>query len=149
MKTSMKRVRSLLRRLAPESEPQHEVPGESLLARISLVPPAPPIGRSGAAYVYDPTRAPPMPVAYAACRYEVSETFRGHRTVRHSSPSLLGATDYALELHVVSGGRDVEVVRVEGDERQSVLRFTRESPPEGADSALALLELFGLPDAGR
>jgi hypothetical protein len=148
MKTSMKRVRSLVRRLAPEPESEHEVPGESLLARISLVPPAPPVGRSGAGYVYDPAHAPPSPAPHAVCRYEVSESFRDRRTVRHSSPSLFAATDYALELHVVSGGRDVEVERVEGDARQSVLRFTRERPPEGADSALALLELFGY-EAGR
>ena len=69
----------------------------------------------------------------------------GRTTVRHASPSLFGATDYALELHLRTRGSDIEVLRVRGDARESVLRFSRDRPPEGAAAAKSLLELFGYP----
>ena len=34
------------------------------------------------------------------------------------------------------------VVRVRGEARESVLRFSRDRPPEGSDTAKSLLDLF-------
>jgi hypothetical protein len=139
------------------AEPEDE-PGESLLSRISLAPPPPPVGRSSASYVYEPPVAtapepepepryeqePEAPQELAERFYEVCESVDGDTVVRHASPSLFGATDYALELHVRSRG-EIEVVRVRGAARENVLRFTRDRPPEGSANAKSLLDLFGYP----
>ena len=42
-------------------------------------------------------------------------------------------------------GWAAHMVTVRGDTRESVLRFSRDRPPEGAASAKSLLELFGYP----
>jgi hypothetical protein len=139
----------------PHEEPEDETPGDSLLSRISLAPPPPPVGRSSASYIYEPEPEPdfvdaleeePGDVQESGERfYEVCETVAGRSLVRHSSPSLFGATDYALELHMRSRGTEIEVVRVRGDERENVLRFSRDRQPEGSESAKSLLDLFGYP----
>ena len=135
-----------------EDEEEPEV--ESLLSRLSLAPPPPPVGRTSASYVYEPDPEPerepfsdePEEERDLSDRvYEVCETVAGRTLVRHTSPSLFGATDYALDLHVHSNGTDIEVVRVRGDARERVLRFSGNRPPEGAASAKSLLELFGYP----
>ena len=161
-------VEVTLERIAPRSEPPAATPAmpveepeeedtESLLSRLSLAPPPPPVGRTSTSYVYEPEAAPEPEPLYegdpgdepeeeldARC-YEVCETVAGRCLVRHTSPSLFGATDYALDLHVRSPGTDIEVVRVRGDARESVLRFSHHHPPEGTASAKSLLELFGYP----
>jgi hypothetical protein len=135
----------------PHEEPEDETPGDNLLSRISLAPPPPPVGRSSASYVYEPEpelidaleEEPEEPRESGERFYEVCETVAGRSVVRHSSPSLFGATDYALELHTRSRGNEIEVVRVRGDARENVLRFSGDRPPEGSESAKSLLDLFG------
>jgi hypothetical protein len=137
----------------PHEEPEDETPGDNLLSRISLAPPPPPVGRSSASYIYEPDpkpagaleEEPDEPQESDERFYEVCETVAGRSVVRYSSPSLFGATDYALELHTRSRGTDVEVLRVRGGVRDSVLRFSRDRPPEGSDSAKSLVDLFGYP----
>jgi hypothetical protein len=157
MRISFRQVQPLARQFfewvaAPPAPNRHEVDdepdGENLLARLSFAPPPPPVGRTSASYAYKPEPEPePKPLyddeepeELDARYYEVCETVAGRSRVRHTSPSLFGATDYALDLHVRA--RDT-VVRVRGDARESVLRFTRDRPPESADSTKSLLELFG------
>jgi hypothetical protein len=132
-----------------------ELPGTSLLTKLTLTPPPPPVGRTTASYVYEPPEVEPerIPlddppddeVDLGDRSYEVVETLDSRPIVRHTSPSLFGATDYALELHLRTRGTEIEVVRLRGDTRESVLRFSRDRPPEGAQSAKSLLELFGYP----
>jgi hypothetical protein len=138
----------------PHEEPEDETPGDNLLSRISLALPPPPVGRSSASYIYEPEpelvdaleEEPEEETRESGERsYEVCETVAGQSVVRHSGPSLFGATDCALELHVRSRGGEIEVLRVRGRARESVLRFSRDRPPEGSDSAKSLLDLFGYP----
>ena len=145
--------------VAVYEEADDEPEEESLLSRLSLAPPPPPVGRSTAAYVYEP-EPDPEPVVEEEYDdddddeesldlrdryYEVCETVAGRSLVRHTSPSLFGATDFALELHTSARDTELEVVRIRGEQRESVLRFSRDRPPEGAESAKSLLDLFGYP----
>jgi len=141
--------------LLTHEEPEDETPGDNLLSRISLAPPPPPVGRSSASYIYEPDPEPELAEALEEEPdepresderfYEVCETVAGRSLVRHSSPSLFGAADYALEFHMRSRGTDIEVVRVRGDARENVLRFSRDRPPEGSEPAKSLLDVFGYP----
>jgi len=142
------------RQRRPASEP--EPIDRSLLSRISLAPP-PRGGRSPAEYVYAPepeaaapraAGGPGEPHELGERFYEVHETVAGRGVVRHSSASLFGATDYAFELHEARGV-DVEVVRVRGVARDSVLRFGREHAAEAADPTTSPLDVFGHPVTRR
>ena len=143
-----------------ELEPD-ELQGGNLLSKLTLAPRPPPVGRTTASYVYEPEpefeyeyEPDPDPAEdepeeetreLGERSYEVCETVGGRIVVRHTSPSLFGATDYALELHLRTQRSEIEVVRVRDGARESVLRFSRDRPPEGAASAKSLLELFGYP----
>jgi hypothetical protein len=141
--------------LREEPGEEDDTPGDNLLSRISLAPPPPPVGRSSASYIYAPEPEPALeepaeeerdePQEAGERFYEVCEIVAGRSVVRHSSPSLFGATDYALELHVRSRGSEIEVVRVRGSARERVLTFSRDRPPEGSETAKSLLDLFGYP----
>jgi hypothetical protein len=145
MKSSFERARALLRRLPPE-ESEPDEPGENLLARMSLAPPPPPVGRSSAAYVYEAgrDRGRSAREQQRERRYDVCEHTAAGAVVRHSSPSLFGATDRALEVHRASGGHDVEVVRVDGEKRTTVLRVSGGRAPEGDDAAKAAVDILAV-----
>ena len=132
----------------------HPAPSNKLLSRISLATPPLRVGRSSGSYIYEPTPEPEFveandeepdePQESGERFYEVCETVAGRSLVRHSSPSLFGATDYALELHMRSRGAGIEVLRVRDDVRESVVRFSGD-PPEGSESAKSPLDVFGYP----
>ena len=145
------------RRLHPAlvPRPEDDAPSNKLLSRISLATPPLRVGRSSASYIYEPTPEPEFveandeepdePQESGERFYEVCETVAGRSLVRHSSPSLFGATDYALELHTRSRGAGIEVLRVRDDVRESVVRFSGDRPPEGSESAKSPLDVFGYP----
>ena len=115
------------RRLHPAlvPRPEDDAPSNNLLSRISLATPPLRVGRSSASYIYEPAPEPEFveandeepdePQESGERFYEVCETVAGRSLVRHSSPSLFGATDYALELHTRSRGAGIEVLRVRDD----------------------------------
>jgi len=128
----------------PELEPDHEE-SDSLLDRLTFALPPAPVGRTVPAAAPEPElESEPEPLSGDRI-YEVCETVAGRSIVRHRSLSLFAATDFALDLHLQSQGGDIVVARVRGDERQTVLSFDRERPPEGASSGKTLLETFGYP----
>lgn len=130
-------------------------PGENLLSRISLATSPPPVGRMSAAYVcesqservYEPLvyEEPPVVEAEEVGErvYEVCQVVDGRRLVRHTSTSLFGATDFALELQERSHGAEIELLRTRGETREAVLRLGRAA--QASEAATSLLGLFAYP----
>jgi hypothetical protein len=77
--------------------------------------------------------------------YEVCQVVDGRRVVRHTTTSLFGATDFALDLQARSHDGEIELLRARGETREPVLRLGHLRAADGSEAAASLLDLFGYP----